>query len=217
VSDRNLGAPPGVPGPLVHGRVRTRRPRRQLALVAVASLAALALLACAVGLRGDLADLPPLPLALYAGACLAGFGAQLAVALVPRRGDVLPAGYRAARVSLLVAALIVPLTVCVGTDVLGARWIETSRWWSATLRCATIGVSVAAVCVGIALLILRGTLTLAGWRSSLSVAAAGGALAAFVLELHCSVAEIVHVGLGHTSAIALPALALAVAALAARW
>jgi hypothetical protein len=195
--------------------VRTRRPRRALAAVAGGALAGAAALLAVVGVRRDLAGVPAVALALYGLLCLAAFSAQLLVALVPRRGQVLPASGLAARLSLLAMIVLAPLSVYVGAG-LASGTVEPSRWWSSTARCAAIALLVAAVPVGLSLVALRRLLPLGAWRSTAGVAAAGGALAALVLELHCTLAELGHVALGHAVAIALPALALAAVALARR-
>jgi hypothetical protein len=192
--------------------VPTRRPWRAFALVTAASLAAAAALLGALGVRRDLAAVPAAPLALYAVACLAVFATSLRLALVPPRGQVLPG---ATRLSLLLMLVMVPLSLYAGVAV-GTAWIEPRRWWPQTLRCASTGLAIAGIPLSLTFIALRWLLAYDTWRSAATVAAAGGLLAALVLELHCSVAELRHVGFGHGLALIAPLIVVGVVARSVR-
>jgi hypothetical protein len=199
------------------GPVRTRRPGRTLAAVALASLAgAAALLLGAWGPRPDLGDLPRLPLVLHALAGLAAFGAQLALALVPPRGEVLPAAARGAGWAAAVTAVMVVMGLYAGTHANAGGAAAPpggDPFWSRALACLATGAAVAAV-PGIAGALALGRLAALGaWRPLVALGGAAGVLSGLVLHLHCPVSTAAHVGLAHAPVAALPPALAALAGL----
>jgi hypothetical protein len=214
-SDHALGGTPRVPPPSAEllalvargGPVRTRRPGRTLAVVALASvLWAAALLLLVLGLRPDMRALPVVPTVLYALICLTGFAAQLAFALVPSPSRVLPSAHESARYSLIVLAIVVPLTL-VFARAHGSGGTSAFAWHAA-LACAGGGLAVAATPVLLGLHALHRVVPGGAWRTSLSLGASAGILAALTLQLHCSTPGLVHVSLAHGAAMTIPAALL---------
>jgi hypothetical protein len=215
-SDHALRGPPVVPPPSPEllalvargGAVRTRRPVRTLAVVALASvLWAGAWLLLVLGVRPDVRALPIVPTVLYALVCLTGFIAQLAFALVPSPARVLPSAHESARYSLLVLAIIIPLTLLIGGLHRGPS-ASLGALWRAGLACAGGGLAVAALPTVLGLHALRGVVPGGAWRIALSLGAGAGILAAVTLQLHCGAGGFVHVAVAHGFAIVAPAAVL---------
>lgn len=210
-------APPPSPSLLAQvekaGPVKTRRPLRAAAGIALVSLAsALSLLAALLGLRDDLRAIPPLPLVLYAAACLVSFGGQLAAALVPARGEVLPSAQSSTWMVAVCLGLTVPLGFVVGTHA-HPDWPwrsgDLEDFWTHALPCLGHGLAVAAVPALLGVRALRRVIPHGSWRTTLPVGGACGVLAGLILPLHCPRADLVHVGLVHGAVMVLPALLLA--------
>jgi hypothetical protein len=193
--------------------VATRRPARTLAGVVLVSLGcAASLVAWVIGLRRDLGTLPAFPVVLYAIACLASFAAHMAVALVPAPGEVLPAGFRSARLSLVMTLITVPLGLYVGTHVQGdspAGLVHHHHFWPNALACLANGLGVAAVPALLGVLALRRIIPMGAWKTALAVGAAAGVLAGLALQFHCPITNAAHVGLAHGTVMLAPALILA--------
>jgi hypothetical protein len=193
--------------------VRTRRPIRAASGIALLSLACvMSLLVLVLGLRKDLGSVPTLPLLLYGAACLTSFGGQLAAALVPPPGQVLPSGHRSSRMSMVSLAITVPVGVVLGIRAHTAGPVNLghlTNFWAHAIPCLLNGLAVAAVPALLGVRALRRLVPRGSWRMALAVGGACGVLAGLALELHCPRYDLVHVALAHGSVMVLPALLLA--------
>jgi hypothetical protein len=193
--------------------VKTRRPARAAAGIALMSLAcALSVVFWGLGLRKDLGAIPALPLLLYSAACLVSFGGQLAAALIPPPGQVLPSGHRCSRFSIVSLAITIPVGIVLGVRAhpgVPATASHLSSFWAHALPCVLDGFAVAAVPALLAVLSLRRLVPRGSWCTALAVGGACGVLAGLALELHCPRSDLLHVGLAHGSVMVMPALLLA--------
>jgi hypothetical protein len=192
--------------------VRTRRPARTWLGIALVSLAwVVSLVTWVIGLRRDLGSIPLAPLILFALASIATFGIHLAAALIPAAGQVLPAGHRSARVSILLSVIAVPIGLLAGLHIHGdlAATVHPHRLWRSGLACLASGFSVAALPAILGGFSLRRIIPVGAWRPALAVGAAGGVLAGLALQFHCPISQLAHVGFAHGAAMVLPALFLA--------
>lgn len=186
--------------------VATRRPMRDALLASVLSLAYAAIVVAIVAVRRELGDLPRLWLVLYLAAWLAGFALPLWLSIVPRRGSMMPrwrlGGTIAAiaAVGFVVAGLLVPRSAPDSLH-LGLGYAHS---------CGTIGLATAIVPVVLGTLLLRGAAPVGSRATAAALGAAGGSLGGFVLHLHCSITDGIHVGLVHGSVVAIAALLSAV-------
>jgi hypothetical protein len=184
--------------------VRTRVPVRTLVLVLAVGL----VWPVIAVLRRTRADLPYLPLAWVVVMALvwsAGVVAPLWAALLPRRGEVLPDGARAARVAAASASLLVLLGLLTTVDS-PETTIPASfgaAWW----HCASFGLRVAAPVLAVSALVLRRLYPVGSWRVAAALGAAGGALGGLTLHFICSYGGGLHVGLAHAGGVVLAALA----------
>lgn len=198
--------------------VKTRRPIRAAAAIAFGSLAyGLSLLVWGLGLREDLGAVPTWPLVLYCAACLVSFGGQLAAALIPPHGEVLPAGARSSSLPLVSLAIAVPLGILLGMRAHpGVPWRfgHLANFWQHALPCLLQGLVIAAVPAALGVLALRRLVPRGTWREALAVGSACGVLAGLALQLHCPRADLIHLGLAHGSAMVV--LAIVPALLAVR-
>jgi len=195
--------------------VRTRRPTRVLAGVAGASLACAAALIAKLGVRGDLASLPPVPFALYAAAGLSTFLALLWCALIPPRGQVLSSGRTSARVTAVMLGSLVGVDLVIALHPFAAQLshaLSLAGAVAAAGRCLATSLAVAAAPLALGLWSLRGVLLVSGWRVMAALGGAAGALGGLVLHAHCAVSNAPHVALVHGTALLLPAFVLALLA-----
>jgi Negative regulator of sigma F len=194
--------------------VKTRRPLRTAAGIGLVSVAGgLSVLFWGLRLREDLAEIPPVPLLLYCAAGFVSFGAQLAAALIPPRGEVLPAGARSSSLPLVSLATAVPLGVLFGMRAHpGLPWSfgDLTMVWQHVLPCLLDGLLVAAGPALLGMLALRRLVPPGSWREAFAVGGACGVLAGLILQLHCPRADLVHLALAHGSVMVVPALVLAV-------
>jgi hypothetical protein len=167
-----------------------------MAGVALVSLAWALALVGGLGLRHDLGS----PLLLYAAICLVGFGGQLAAALVPPRGEVLPAGHLS--LSMVSLAVTVPLGIIVG---LRAHPTSPVAAWPGLAD----GLAAANVPAFAGLLALRRLVPGVSWRAGLALGGASGVLAGLVLQLHCPRTDLVHLAVVHGAVMVGPAVLLA--------
>jgi hypothetical protein len=184
--------------------VRTRVPLRTLVLVLAVGL----VWPVIAVLRQTRADLPYLPLAWVVTMALvwtAGVVAPLWAAILPRRGEVLADGTRAARMAAACASLLVLLGLVATVDS-----PETSipadfaaAWW----HCASFGLRVAIPVLAVSALVLRRLYPAGSWRVAAALGAAGGALGGLTLHFICSYGGGLHVGLAHAGGVVLSALA----------
>jgi len=207
------------PSPELQARVRamrpvaTRRPLRSLMTVVIASLiyAAAWLVGPAVwiwgrALRVDLGALPRAWLILSGLLWLIGFAGPVALAMLPRRGELLHRVRAAAAVAWV--GWIVLIVAALSSQVApGMSQVTTSRaqWVAVTAQCAAAVLSVALVPVTLALRALRRAIPRGAPAVAAAIGAAGGALGGLALHLHCPWAEPTHVVFGHAGAIGLAA------------
>jgi len=208
-------APPVPPSSALLARVndmrpvRTRVPLLTLVIVAVAAVVFPTVALAIYPLRRDLADLPPLWFGTMALVWLAGFIIPLTVAIIPRRGQVVPDGARARRTAVLVSLTLVLAGLLLTVDVPGVtilpatRWAEFGHlWW----HCISFGLkaTIPAVIVGAVLMRRLISAHLAGLGAA--IGAAAGALSGLVLHGLCPYGGAVHVGLAHGGGVVIGAL-----------
>jgi hypothetical protein len=192
-----------------------RRPARLLAGVAGASLAFAAAFIWKLGVRGDLASLPPVPFALYAAAGLSTFLALLWCALIPPRGQVLSSGRTSGRVAAMMLGTLVGLDMAIAFHPFEGQLhhaLSLADGLVSAGRCLAISLGVAAAPLALGLWSLRGVLLVSGWRVMAALGGAAGALGGFVLHVHCAVSNAPHIAVVHGTALVLPAAVLAVVA-----
>jgi hypothetical protein len=208
------GAAP-APGPELEAAlrdlqpVRTRVPMRQLGWVVGASLAYEGAFLYLVNLRGDLDALPGAWVILYALAWLLGFTALLWLALVPRRGDVLPR-WRAAAIGAVVAGIAFPLAGLLfaqqapGASVISEASVagvaRDGQW------CGGFGLLTALVPAALASIALRRAVAVQSRWVGAAIGASGGCLGGLMLHFHCPIADHLHVGIVHGGLVVVAAL-----------
>ena len=178
-------------------------------------------MAWGVGLRADVREVPLFPLVLYGASCLATFLVLLGCALLPRRGQVLPAAGSAARASLGMVVALVALNLAVAFTVPDAASQDSVYHLLANgIPCLAYATGVASVPTMLSLWSLRRVLPVSGWLLLAPIGGAVGALAGLVLHLHCPIQDRGHVVVIHGLVLVLPTLVLAAAVaarLAWRW
>jgi hypothetical protein len=183
--------------------VRTRIPGRTLLVLLGVGL----IVPAAAVIHRTRADLPYLPLVwvvLMALAWAAGVVAPLAAALVPRRGEVLADGARAARVAALTASVLVLLGLVATVDAPGKTLIPLSfgrAWW----HCVSFALKVAVPVLVASAIVLRRLHPVGSWRVAAALGAAGSALGGLTLHFICGFGGGLHVGLAHAGAVVLGA------------
>jgi hypothetical protein len=209
-----LGALPGAPPPIgaaleaMLGEltpVAPRRPLRQLALVAGASLIYAVGLIAVLRLRRDAHELPMMWMVGAAIAWALGFVLPLYLAIVPRRGAVMPRWRLAGFAALTCAVLFMVLGLLVhptgpSTVELPASQVHRGH------PCMEIGLLTAIVPVVLGALVLRGALPVGARWTAAGLGAAGGSLGGLVLHLHCHVGDPLHLGLVHGGVVLVAAL-----------
>jgi hypothetical protein len=185
--------------------VATRRPARDFVKVASLSLAYGAVLVALLSVRRDLHGLPVWWLITYGVAWLAGFVGLAYLAVVPRRGAVMP---RWRLVSI--GAVLISLGF-VGTGLIMHPSGPASRQLTlATIHhghgCLELGLATALVPAILGALVLRGAVPVANRWIAAGLGAAGGSLGGLVLHLHCPITDRWHVGLIHGGVVGVAAL-----------
>src|SRR4029079_8093430 len=131
---------------------------------------------------------------------------SLTAALVPRRGDVLPAPSRASLLSGAAIAMVGLFALFATVDVPGVSMVPADRGWTmfeACLHCiGTIG-KVAVVFLIVGLLALRRLVPVGGSRVGMALGAAGGAAGGVVVVFLCPFASAAHVVGRHVGGMAL--------------
>jgi hypothetical protein len=199
-----LGAlpPPPPPGAALEAAiaamkpVAARRPWRDLALVATASLLYGAALVAVLSLRRDHGELPMMWMAGAAIAWALGFVLPLYLAIVPRRGAVMPRWRLAGFAAITCAAAFMILGLLVHprgehTVVLGAASFHRGH------VCMELGLLTALVPVVLGAIVLRGALPVGARWAAAGLGAAGGSLGGLVLHLHCPISDALHLGVMH--------------------
>jgi hypothetical protein len=181
--------------------VKTRRPRLQAALVAILSLASLAGLLTAFRPRGDAGSSTVM---LVAAVCALAFFAELWWAIVPPRGQVMPARPgMGVRVALAWLAMLTALVAG------GHELARDPAFMPSARACLIVGVLTAVVPAALCLVVLRRAVELGGWRLGAIIGGAAGALGALCLQLHCANGHLAHVVVAHGGAALIPVLLLA--------
>ena len=218
-----LGAPPPAPAPDLARAIAGMRPvrtRHRFGAVAAVALAGLVWPAVALVHLPHRRDLGALPLAwVITAAALwaAAFTASLTAALVPRRGDVLPAAGRASRIAAAAMLIVAAFALFASVDVPGVSMHPEERGWSpmrACLHCIGFVFETAAVFLVAGLFALRRLVPVGRARAGLALGAAAGAMGGFVLHFICPFANTAHVVVGHVGGMVLTAVAGALLAAA---
>lgn len=180
--------------------VRTRVPLRTMAVVVAAACVFPLYAFSAFPLRLDLHHLPPIWVAGIAVLWLAGFTVPLALAVLPRRGQVLPDAGRAGRAALVAGGGLILVGLLLTVDAPGTTILPRTRWdgflhlwW----HCISFGLKVSVPLVIVAAFLLRHVAVVSVARLGAAVGAAGGALAGLTLHGLCPYGGAVHVGLAH--------------------
>jgi hypothetical protein len=195
--------------------VATRRPNRQLAVLLAVSLVAAAALTTALTLRRDLELLPRVWLLLYCLGWAIAFIGLSALAVLPRRGQVMPAWRVAGTVAagagggFVIAGLLLSRTVPGMSSEVGA---SGSDLWHYGRGCLATGVAGALAPVALGILFLRRAIPVGPAWVGAALGAGGGALGGLVLHLHCPITHPTHLGLVHGGAVVVSALLGALAA-----
>jgi hypothetical protein len=207
-------APPPAPALLdaVSGMsaVRTRgRFGAFAAVLGIALVAPLVLLAVRP-MRRDLGALPPVWLVAAAAVWLGAFVVSLAAALVPMRGDVLPAAGRASRVGVGAIAGLAAFVLVASVDAPGVSAPAPHGMGpllASCLGCMGVLLPIAGLCLIAGVVVLRRALPMGARRIGVALGAAGGAMGGAALVFHCPIAGKAHLVLGHVGGVALAALA----------
>ncbi|HSS39392.1 MAG TPA: NrsF family protein [Polyangia bacterium] len=193
--------------------VRTRSRLGAFAAVGAAALVVPVLVLASHERRQDLIALPPGWVLAAAALWAIAFAASLAAALVPARGDVLPAPARGSRAGLGAVLALLVFVLCASVEAPGVslRPEDVHRTLAGTAaHCAGFALLMAAPCLVLGLLALRRLAPMGGARLGLALGAAGGALGGLVLHFICPFANAGHVALGHVGGMALAAALAAV-------
>jgi hypothetical protein len=185
--------------------VRARRPLRQLAVLVGISLIYGAGLVVALTTRRDMLELPMGWLFAAGTAWLGGFLLPAYLALVPRRGSMMP------RWPLLAGAAIVSSIgfVTLGALVHPQGEHSTPLYWEHFARghtCLELGLLTALVPVVIGAVFLRGVLPVGARWVAAGLGAGGGCLGGLMLHLHCPITDGPHVALMHGGVVGVAAL-----------
>jgi len=180
--------------------VRPRRRFGALALVALVGLVWPAAVLARGAYRPDLGALPLGWVAAAAALWTAAFVFSLTAALVPRRGDVLPAPDRASRVggAALIGLLIFTLLATLEVPGVSRRPQDAHMTLlQSCVHCAKFVVAISLPFVLVGLFALRRLVPMGRARIGLALGAAGGAMGGLVLHFICPYAQTAHVVLGH--------------------
>jgi hypothetical protein len=185
--------------------VKTRRPRRELAVLVGISLIYGASLVGFLSLRDDMAELPLGWLAGGAIAWVLGFVVPAYVALVPPAGRVTPR-WQPGAIAVVVASVgFVALGLAVhpmGPSSVSYGWERLGRGHP----CLELGLATALVPVVMGALFLRRALPVGSRWVAAALGAGGGCVGGLVLHLHCHVADGPHIGVVHGGVVIVSAL-----------
>jgi hypothetical protein len=211
-----VGAPPPPPSADLLRAVQGMKPvRTRSRLGAFAAVALAGLVGPAVVLiRGPFRrDWPGLPAAwVIAAVALWGvsFALSLAAALVPRRGDVLPAPSRASRIAAAAMAALALFALFATVEVPGLSMQPAERGWTlfeSCLHCIGTIAKVALVFLVVGLVALRRVVPVGRARVGMALGAGAGAMGGLLLVFICPFASAAHVTLGHVGGTVLAAIA----------
>ena len=207
-------APPPAPPPLpaeleaalgTLAPVAPRRPGRQLAVIVAISLVYAAALLAVMHVRRDLGELPVGWLVAAGAAWLIGFVGPAYLALVPRRGSMMPRWQGAAASAIAASAAFVVLGWNVHPHGASSGYLG----WDHLLRghtCLWLGLLTALVPVVVGTVVLRGALAVQSRWVAAALGAAGGSLGGLFLHMHCPIADRFHVGLIHGGVVVVAAV-----------
>ena len=193
--------------------VRTRSRFGAFAAVALAGLVAPVIALVRGPYRRDLSGLPVGWVIAASALWCAAFAVSLIAALVPRRGDVLPAPSRASRVAAGAIAALGLFALFATVDVPGVSMLPAERGWTlfdSCLHCIGTVAKVAVVFLFVGLLALRRLVPVGGSRVGMALGAAGGAMGGLLLVFICPFATTTHVVLAHVGGVVLAATAGAI-------
>jgi len=193
--------------------VRTRSRFGAFAAVALAGLVAPVIALVRGPYRRDLSELSVGWLIAASALWCAAFAVSLTAALVPRRGDVLPAPSRASRVAAAAIAALGLFALFATVDVPGVSMLPAERGWTlfdSCLHCIGTISKVAVVFLFVGLLALRRLVPVGGSRVGMALGAAGGAMGGLLLVFICPFATTAHVALAHVGGVVLAAAAGAI-------
>lgn len=176
--------------------VATRRPWRDVARIAALSLVFALALLFVVTMRRDLHDVQAWWLIAVAIAWFVGFAGMLALALVPRRGSMMPRWQIAGAGAAIVGASFVA----------GHLMMPSSMGDMHTNGCLPIGLATALVPVVLGALALRPVMVVGSRWTAAGLGAAGGSLGGLVLHFHCPIADGWHLGVIHGGVVVVAAL-----------
>lgn len=212
------GGPPVIPPPpstallasvAKMAPVRARVPALSLLFVTLIACAYPAWALTALPLRPDLGTLPIAWVVGVGTLWLAGFLVPLTLAILPRSGQVVPDGERAARTAFLTALVLIGVGLFLGIEAftgdrstaLGSAELLTS--WRG---CATAGLKASLPTIVAGALVLHHVAIVDSWRLGAAVGAAGGSLAGLTLHLGCSNGSPAHVALAHGGGVVVGAI-----------
>jgi Negative regulator of sigma F len=193
--------------------IATRRPVRQLALLITISLLFGAGVLAMLAMRHDARTLPMGWLLGVAIAWLLGFVAPMYLAIIPRRGAVMPRWHLAGLAAVLGAIAFIALGLALPAPVdlraalhtgshAGADW---EHFWRGS-GCLGIGLTAAVVPILLGAIVLRRTLPVGSRGIAAALGAGAGSFGGLLLHLHCPITNTLHVGLLHGGAVGIAAL-----------
>ena len=190
--------------------VRTRARFGALAAVALAGLIWPALVLAHHAYRPDLGALPLGWVIAAAALWGAAFVLSLNAALVPRRGDVLPALGRASRVGGVALGGLFAFELAASVQVPGVSLRPEDAHMTllqSCVHCASFVLEIAVPFLLVGLYALRHLVPMGRARIGLALGAAGGAMGGLVLHFICPFAGTAHVLVGHVGGTILAAAA----------
>ena len=187
--------------------VRTRVPLRAFAITAALGVLFVGIVLLRIPLRRDLPGMPLWWFALTLPVWMATYFIPLAMAMLPRRQQVLPDPVRAGRAALLTSiAIVIAMALCVH-DVPGSTLIVhgASVFWHAA-ACIVCMLIASLGPLLLALVALRRLVLSGAWRIGAAAGAAGGGLAGLLIHLQCDVGGRFHAAFSHGLGVSLCAL-----------
>ncbi|MEO8704704.1 MAG: NrsF family protein [Kofleriaceae bacterium] len=185
--------------------VAMRRPLRQLAILVVLSLLYGAGLVAFLTIRDDMVELPMGWLAAVGVGWLFGFIVPSYLALMPRKGTMMPRWPIAAVAAVVTSVAFVSLGLAVHPMGEHSLTYGVDRFAHGH-SCLELGLLASFVPVVIGAIFLRGALPVGSRWIAAALGAGGGCLGGLVLHLHCRVADGLHVGLIHGGVVVVAAL-----------
>jgi hypothetical protein len=160
-------------------------------------------------LRRDLGALPIAWVVIAAGVWSAAFAFSLFSALVPRRGDVLPAPGRASRAATVALGALLAFTLFASVEAPGLSMNPAERNWTffdACIHCVGFVFKISVLFLIVGLVALRRLVPVGRPRIGLALGAAGGAMGGLALHFLCPFAGTAHVVLSHVGGTAIAAV-----------